>query len=137
MNELMRIFAEKFSRWGIELPAECIESKVPGRILKDGWRILFCFGQDARGDYLDYYASHRMSDDQHIRIYADGATLELAALVGGYISSADPAEAKRCEQEFYDFNEGVLRELSAKGFNLFADTAGGSVEPGLPNIIFE
>jgi hypothetical protein len=32
------------------------------------WAIWYLFGEDERDEHLDYYASHRMTDDQHARV---------------------------------------------------------------------
>ncbi len=90
------MFAERFANWDITLPAENIRQRTTGHIEKKGWLIQYCFGHDENGEYLDYYASHRMTDDEHIRLCADGSQIELAALGGHYLTSTDLIEAMRC-----------------------------------------
>lgn len=53
-----------------------------GQIAKQGWTIKFLFGEDAKGKFLDYYASHRMTNDRHVRIRSDGSEEILPALDG-------------------------------------------------------
>lgn len=124
MDQIPRMFAERFARWEIALPAENLKSRFSGHIAQGGWLIQFCFGRDDKGDYLDYYASHRMTDDDHIRLYADGTQVELAALRGFYLTRNDPVEAKRLEEEYYETNRRITEELVAKGFNLFTINMG-------------
>ena len=38
------------------------------------------FGSDDRGGYLEYYASHRMTDDRHVRLREDGSVEHLPAM---------------------------------------------------------
>jgi hypothetical protein len=80
MDQIARVFAARFAHWGITLPAENLESRSSGHIQRSGWLIQFCFGRDEKDDYLDYYASHRMTDDDHVRVYEHVTQVELAAL---------------------------------------------------------
>ncbi|WP_319784177.1 hypothetical protein [Oceanisphaera sp. IT1-181] len=84
-----------------------------------GWLIQYCFSQDKSGDYLDFYCAHRMTDDDHIRLYADGTKVELPALAKLRFSATDPDEDIRLEEAFFEVNRKVSEELMAKGFNLF------------------
>jgi hypothetical protein len=73
-----------------------------------------------------------MTDDDHVRLYADGTKIELAALGGLQLTSTDPVEAKRLEEEFFETNRKITEELVAKGFNLFTinmGLRGGLAEP--------
>ena len=67
-------FNKDFETWSIELPEEAVENRQRGKIVKSGWTIGYLFGTDEAGDYLDYYASHRMTNDRHVRLYADGSS---------------------------------------------------------------
>jgi len=119
VDQIKRMFAERFANWDITLPAENIRQRSAGYIEKTGWLIQFCFGHDEKGECLDYYASHRMTDDEHIRLCADGSQIELAALGGLYLTSADPIEAKRLKEEYFESNRKITEELVTKGFDLF------------------
>ena len=119
MDQIKRMFAERFANWDITLPAENIRQRTAGHIEKKGWLIQYCFGHDENGEYLDYCASHRMTDDEHIRLCADGSQIELAALGGLYLTSTDPIEAKRLKEEYFESNRIISEVLVTKGFNLF------------------
>ena len=84
-----------------------------------GWLIQYCFGKDDNGEYLDYYAAHRMTEDCHVRIYQDGQVEQLPALYGIRIVKKDPEEDKRLEEEYYRHNREVTRMLARKGFTKF------------------
>ena len=60
-----------------------------------------------------------MTDDEHIRLCADGSQIELAALGGLYLTSTDPIEAKRLKEEYFESNRIISEVLVTKGFNLF------------------
>jgi hypothetical protein len=74
--------------------------------------IQYCFGKDERGEYLDYYAAHRMTDDEHVRIYTDGQVEDLPALSSIRLVSKDPVEDKKLEDEYYHENQQVTRMLA-------------------------
>jgi hypothetical protein len=57
-----------------------------------------------------------MTEDSHVRIYADGKVESLAALCGFRIRSNDPEEDKRLVKEYYEHNEKVRKMLEKKGF---------------------
>jgi hypothetical protein len=119
MDPIERMFAERFAHWGITLPVENLGHRSAAHIQQNGWLIQFCFGHDESGDFMDYYASHRMTDDDHVRLYADGTVVQLAALGSAYLSSEDSVEAARLEKEYLESNRKISEELVAKGFNLF------------------
>lgn len=112
-------FAKRFTHWDITLPERDINLRNNGYIQKAGWLIQYCFGEDEKGEYLDYYAAHRMTDDSHVRIYSDGTEENLPALLSMHLTSKDPVEAKKLEDEYYEYNRGVTEMLSKKGFDKF------------------
>ena len=73
-------FAKRFSHWKIRIPEDKLKNRQGGYIQEGGWLIQYCFGKDENGDYMDYYAAHRMTDDSHVRIYEDGTEKALPSL---------------------------------------------------------
>jgi hypothetical protein len=120
MNQIAQAFRADFANWGLEIPPEALASREPGFIQAAGWLIQFTFGRDSRGEYLDYYASHRMTDDSHVRLYETGRRQRLASIAGMYVTSSDPGEARRLEAAYLRRNKRVARKLAAKGFNKFS-----------------
>jgi hypothetical protein len=92
-------FSKRFSHWNITLPEEDIKYGRSGYIQNVGWLIQYCFGKNETDEYMDYYASHRMTDDPHVRIYADGRVESLPA----------PVEAKRLEEGHLEHNREVVK----------------------------
>lgn len=119
VDHITNRFAKRFAHWDITLPDKRARERSGGHIEKSGWVIQFCFGRDDKGEFLDYYASHRMTEDEHVRLYADGSTSELPALIGLHLTSNDPVEAQRLEHEYYETNRKIAEGLVAKGFERF------------------
>jgi len=120
MNRIAQAFRADFANWGLEIPPGLLASREPGFIQADGWLIQFTFGSDSRGEYLDYYASHRMTDDSHVRLYETGRRQRLASLASLFVTSPDPREARRLEAAYLRRNRRIARKLAAKGFDKFS-----------------
>jgi hypothetical protein len=60
-----------------------------------------------------------MTDDTHVRLYANGRCQHLAAMTGMFRTSSDPAEAARLKRAYLRRNRRVSRTLEAKGFDKF------------------
>jgi len=119
MKLITETFNSRFDHWKIILPEEDIENRTSGYIQQAGWLIQYCFDRDDHGDYLDYYAAHRMTDDEHVRIYEDGQVEDLPALRSMRLVSEDPEEDKRLEEEYYLENQKIAKMLALKGFDKF------------------
>ena len=109
------LFEGYFAKWNIELPNENLNNRLSGKITQAGWFIQFCFGKENDLEYLDFYASHRMTNDRHERIYEDGKMIELPSYRSFYISNDDGSDKKAYEE----YNENVTKLLFEKGFNNF------------------
>lgn len=121
MTKIESTFNDTFSHWEIRLPPSFHEHPKKGKIVQEGWAIWYLFGSDERGDYLDYYASHRMTDDRHVRIRADGACDDLPTISDVRWRSEDPLEDARLEAEYHAENRTVASMLEEKGFGLAGD----------------
>jgi hypothetical protein len=110
-------FAEYFSTWEIRLPKENLRERTPGEIQSHGWIIRFRFSEDSRGEFLDFYASHRMTNDRHQRLYADGTVEDLEALLDWvvYPPDANEEQRKEAERQYREHNERVQLELDRNG----------------------
>jgi|688.fasta_scaffold535432_2 hypothetical protein len=118
MDRAAKQFSRDFSNWAIRLPEEDVAQRRRGRINAEGWAIWYLFGNDDRGEYLDYYAAHRMTDDRHVRIYADGERVDLPTIQSFRVCSDDPAEDQRLEAALVAENQRVAALLEDKGFGL-------------------
>ena len=119
MKLIADTFANRFAHWKITLPKNDLKDRRSGYIQNSGWLIQYCFEKDETGEYMDYYAAHRMTDDSHVRIYEDGREESLPALSSYLLLSDDPVEAKRLKDEYEKHNQEVVKMLNEKGFNKF------------------
>jgi len=115
------MFAKVFEPWSIRLPDDDVRERRRGKINEAGWTIWYLFGSDEKGEYLDYYATHRMTSDSHTRIREDGTVEALPELEEMYIGSADPLEDAIRQAEYLRRNRKVARMLEEKGFGLSGD----------------
>jgi hypothetical protein len=127
MHRIEEQFSQSFQVWRIQLPREAVEKRQRGKIVEAGWTIWYLFGSDDDGEYLDYYASHRMTNDSHVRIYEDGRVESLESPWELRPTSKDPEENARMENEFWEHNERVSRLLEEKGFGLQGDEHGSAI----------
>ncbi len=125
MTKIESKFNDGFAHWEIRLPPDAVGQRKRGKIARAGWAIWYLFGSDERGEYLDYYASHRMTDDRHVRIYADGHCEDLPTIREFRLFPDEPEEDARLEAEHYAENQRVARMLEQKGFGLQGDEPGG------------
>ena len=101
MDKIEACFNARFAASSIRMPSENIAQRKRGKVIKAGWAIRYLFGSDASGEYLDYYASHRMTNDRHVRIHADGRCESLPAFQDFRLTSEDPEEKARLDAKYY------------------------------------
>jgi hypothetical protein len=127
MSKMESVFNKSFERFQICLPPDDVAHKRRGKIVKGGWVIWYLFGADSRGEYLDYYATHRMTTDSHLRIYDNGITEHLPALHSGYVLPAGYTKEQEqlIKEEYFAQNRQIAEMLKEKGFGLEGDEPGG------------
>ena len=109
-------FAEYFANWNIRLPVGAVQLREPGAVQQDGWTIRYVFGNDAVGPYLEFYATHRMTNDRRTRIYASGEAEHLEAFQTMYgYDPKIPGDEKRAARENRRRNTRITKELEAHG----------------------
>ena len=111
-----RQFNADFDHWGITLPASDVAGRRRGKFVQSRWSIWYLFGSDEGGEYLDYYACHSMTNDRHVRVYADGRRQALTTTQDFRVCSEDPVEDARLEAEYCAESRRVQEMLEAKGF---------------------
>ena len=134
MENIEAIFAGHFQHWNIRLPSENIKARRPGRLSQTGWNIEYLFGDDGDSEYLDYYATHRMTSDRHVRIYSSGKTASLETPQEFRVFPADTDEATRNKitNDYHEHNRAIYQRLREKGFlssDLDADDSGWQDSP--------
>lgn len=118
IEDVVRQFEESMSTWDITLPPDSVAARELGGIVNNGWTIFYKFGFEGDDEYMDVYASHRMTNDRHMRLYADGRSRVLPAYREGYVvgKTATAEEEERIKREFYAYNKVVAELLAEKGF---------------------
>ena len=117
MIDILNVFHRRFEKWGINLPGDAVNQRSPAFFAINGWHIWYLFGADELGFFLDYYSSHRMCGDDHVRVREDGSQEDLPAYSYMRPSSSNPVEDKRLEDEFFRENQRVGILLKEKGFS--------------------
>lgn len=125
VERIAAMFADEFRSWGFHLPPEHVANRQRGKIVGRGWAIWYLFGRDEQSEFLDYYASHRMTNDRHVRLRADGAAEYLPALPDMRLASSDPEEDARLEAQDRAECRAIADRLKAKGFFVEGDEPGG------------
>lgn len=106
-------FNARFARDHIVLPPEDIAQRKSGAIVKGGWTIEYLFGADEKGEYLDYYARHKMSwGADHCRLYESGEKQELPTTMDVHLVTGNPVADTKEEQAFLKRNQGIFKPLS-------------------------
>jgi len=123
IEKIRSVFNSRFRHWGLNIPSDDFAHRKRGRIESAGWIIEYLFDSDDEGEYLDYYASHRMTEDEHVRIRADGRCEDLPSISGLHEISEDPVETARLTAQHVAENRRILEMLRAKGFALDPDDA--------------
>ena len=99
-------------------------------IVQRGWTIWtrFDIGAEDCWKRLDYYAMHRMTNDRHVRMYADGEEEDLPTMAGRYVTSYRSTMVERYEvrDKYFAYNQAVEKLLEEKGF-VMTDQAHGCV----------
>ena len=139
MENIKKIFNNHFKNWDIQFPENDMNDRKNGFINKAGWLIQYCFGKENGIEYLDYYSSHRMTDDDHIRIYENGETKTLETFRISYLTDTpepEPIKSQRLKEfgkeAFEKHNKEVAEILVNKGFNKF--TINMTLNAGLADV---
>ena len=107
---IKQTFDGQFLKWGITLPLEDIELHRNGSIHKNGWTINYRFVVENDIEYMEYFASHRMTNDTINRIFADGR-IECIDFCLEFF----PAGDESAENELLEHNRNFYASVRRKG----------------------
>lgn len=110
MKNIARVFRETFGHWGISLPEGDVSGRRGGSIRRRGWIINYHFGTESGREYLEYFASHRMTNDTLVRIYEDGATEQV-----DYCRVLYRVDDPNAKQEYFDHNRRFYERVRELG----------------------
>jgi hypothetical protein len=116
-DAIERYFTEYFQRWNIVLPQDSVTARTPGHIFEHGWHIGYLWGAENGEEYLEVLAQHRMTDDEHFRVFASGRVegLPAPASVYGYGPNATDDEKAQAKREYIEYNRRIHAQLRDLG----------------------
>ena len=126
-------FNARFDHWeSIRIAAEDVVIGNHRVLGGQGWHVRFRVDPDDGGHpSLQLYATHRMTNDSHVRIRSDGHVEDLDAIWEAYAYDAKvPGDRERAHDEYLRHNRAVADELRARGLypdgdlNAFLRTGG-------------
>lgn len=113
---ISQTFAQYFANWHIRLPPGAEDLGGRGSIAKAGWTINYLVDRDENGKYLQFYATHRMTNDRRLRIYETGRMETLDAIVEMYgYNPQVPGAEQKAKQEYFEHNQRIADELRRLG----------------------
>jgi len=110
MQDVKSVFNERFHKWGIHLPEEDLHQRKRGRIQKNGWSINYHFISSGGKEFIEYFSSHRMTNDTLTRIYEDGTT-EVVGCCQVFYQADDP----QAEKEYLEHNRNFYNRVDELG----------------------
>lgn len=113
---IKHVFDRRFAAWSIELPPGITRDQRPTSIHKNGWTINYRLVTEAGAEVLEFFVSHRMTNDTLNRIYSDGREELL-----GYCRQFYPAGDPTAKRDYLDHNKAFYEDVKRRG--LFLDAA--------------
>lgn len=109
-------FAAYFANWNLRLPRNAAALEEPGTVADDGWVVRYVFGSHRGEPYLEFYATHRMTDDRRVCIWGSGMTRSLETLRTMFAYRPEiPGDQERAARENRDLNVRITGELDELG----------------------
>jgi hypothetical protein len=140
MKRAIEAFEREFAPWALKLPADDVSARKSGQLRVNGWSVLYEFGADAYGDYLDYYAAlrdatdARVNDDWHARIYETGQVVAFPAVLEAYLYGRDPS-AEELERARAPVLESLAQPADAEASTATIGTADTALWEDLREVV--
>ena len=116
-ERIAETFNSSFVNFAIRIEAADVSVGRRREIVSHGWRIAFRVDADAAGSpSLEYYATHRMTSDSHVRIGADGREEQLDAIYEAYgFDPKVPGSEEAARENYLKHNRMVAEQLREAG----------------------
>ena len=113
-REVRRAFQLYFQAWELALPSSL--AAKGGVITGRGWQIHWRTSSLRGRSYLDFYASHRMTNERHHRIWQDGRLGDLPAALEFlcFPDGCTPAQEKVIRDRYAHRNGRIGHLIKAK-----------------------
>lgn len=108
--KIKELFDTEYNPWGISLPESNLNLRKKGSIFKNGWSIKFRFGWEHGIEFLEFFASHRTTNDSLYRIYENGGS-ELVGCAREYFRAGDESD----KRAFIEHNRQFYDEVKQRG----------------------
>ena len=117
LARIKAVFDEVLEPWLVELPPDDLAERRAGSLRQrnGSGSVRYAFGSTARGEYLEFYAFHRIWGDAHQRVYASGEVEHLDVLGTSYIESDDAEESRRRREQMHERNRRLMEDLDRAG----------------------
>lgn len=110
-RRIAEAFNAYFDRFDIRILPEHVVVGIRRTIRADGWAITYRVDPDPAGmPTLEFYATHRMTNDRHVAIAADGS-LDYLDAIKEYLILSGPDSV----QEFHAHNDTIEQRLRSRG----------------------
>ena len=121
VQDAQRRIAEAFNYYFDTFPIRiAVEDIVVGTrrtLRRDGWAITYRVDEDADGrPTLEFYATHRMTNDRHVAISADGQLEHRDSIREMLIfDPKTPGSQEAAAEEFHTHNQAIAKQLQDRG----------------------
>jgi hypothetical protein len=116
-DAIEQYFREYFRHWQIALPPRDVAARAGGHIFERGWHIGYAWGSEQGEEYLEVLAQHRLTNDEHFRVFASGRVEGLPAPAELYSWGPDATESDKREagRAYVERNQRIYADLREKG----------------------
>lgn len=106
-----------FEAFGIRIGVEDVVVGTQRTLRQDGWAITYGVNEDADGRLsLEFYATHRMTNDRHVVISSDGQLEHQDSIREMLIFDPKvPGSQEAAVEEFHAHNRAVEQRLRDRG----------------------
>ena len=108
--KVKQVFEQKYAAWNLIFPIEPLQVAAHSTINNQGWTINFRYVLEGAEYCLEYFASHRMTNDTLNQIYADGREEVI-----GYCQEFYLADDPQAEQGYFEHNRKFYEDVRQRG----------------------
>ena len=109
-DRIKKLFDEEFESWGIVLPEADLRERRGGSVARAGWTINYRFGVEGGVEFVEYFSTHRMTNDTLQRIYENGVKE-----VVGYCQEFYAADDPQAERDYFAHNRKFYEDVKSRG----------------------
>jgi len=125
-RRIAEVFNDYFDAFAIRIAVEDVVVGTRRTLRQDGWAITYRVDEDAHGrPTLEFYATHRMTNDRHVVISADGQLDHQDSIREMLVFDPKvPGSQEAAADEFETHNRAVEQRLRDRGLYPHGQTHG-------------